>query len=271
MKSLKINLIIVCLLIVASTNAQKKRATISDGERAAASWAVQNLMSTHEYYHAAGMNTEELDAYWVDIKGPNANTATFASPAWVMNGIETIRGAYGKKNQENREKALEAISKKDPTVKNIPENLGAGHEWVMHTSTTPVIEIAGDGKTAKGIWYSPGMGLMTDIDNPEVKVNGTFFWEKYGADFIKENGVWKIWHMQMAYDYTPSTNKGSDWLDFEKKNTAVQAGEKKDALGMPKGFTKPNYSYPAYTPQRVTKIYPPIPEAYYTFKETFSY
>ena len=249
-------------------------AHLSAGEIANIRWEVQNLMSKHEYYHAAGMNREEVDALWVDRNGKNAESATFASPMWVMNGIEVIRGAYGDENHSRKEEALRKLSEIDPSVENTPENLGAGFEWVMHTSTTPVIEVAGDGQTAKGIWYSPGMGLMTQIIDGEPVVKGTFFWEKYGGDFILEDGKWKIWHLQMAYDFTPSVSEGGNWTDFSKKNEAVQAGEQEDNpmnMEMPPGFSKPAYSYPMYSPQRPGIIYPKIPEPYYTFSETFSY
>lgn len=277
MKTLSTTLLLAATVWTGTALGQsaKNRPVVPDGERAYATIQVQNLMSKHEYYHAAGMNMEEVDALWVNGKGKFAANATFASPIWVMNGIATIRGAYGEENQRNRQKALEAISKVNPNVKNTPENLGAGHEWVMHTSRTPVIEVAGDGQSAKGIWYSPGMGLMTQIvDGKEVKVQGTFFWEKYGADFVKENGVWKIWHMQMAYDFTPSISSGGNWTDFSKKGGG-EAGERPDGpMGqkeLPPGFTKPKYSYPLYSPERPGIIYPKIPEPYYTFSETFSY
>ena len=48
-----------------------------------------------------------------------------------------------------------------------------------------------------------------------------------------------------------------------------EAGERSDA--MPAGFTKPLYSYPAYTPRRPGIIYPQLPQPYYTFSETFNY
>jgi hypothetical protein len=245
----------------------KGRPLIGDAERALAMWQVQAVMSKHEYYHAAGLNSEEIDALWVSPNGEYAKSATFASPAWVMNGLDTVKRAYGEQNQQNRVKALEALSRVDPSVKNVPENLGAGHEWAMHTSTTPVIEIAGDGKTAKGIWYSPGMGLMTSIVAGKPQVHGTFFWEKYGGDFIRENGQWKIWHLQMAYDFTPQLD--GKWLEFGKPKGMKEAGERMQA--MPPGFSQPKYSYPPYSPQRASIIYPPIPEPYYTFSETFSY
>ncbi|MFO1400988.1 MAG: nuclear transport factor 2 family protein [Steroidobacteraceae bacterium] len=246
----------------------KGRPLIGDAERALAMWQVQGVMSKHEYYHAAGLNSEEIDALWVSPTGEYAKTATFASPAWVMNGLDTVKRAYGEQNQQNRVKALEALSKVDPSVKNVPENLGAGHEWAMHTSTTPVIEVAGDGKTAKGIWYSPGMGLMTSIVDGKPQVRGTFFWEKYGGDFVKEDGQWKIWHMQMAYDFTPQLD--GKWLEFGKPKGMKEAGERMQQE-MPPGFSKPKYSYPSFSPQRSSIIYPPIPEPYYTFGETFSY
>jgi hypothetical protein len=184
--------------------AKRKKSALSDGEKAYVALQVQNLMSKHSYYHAAGMHLEELADIWVDENGPNAATATFSSPAWTMVGISGIKKYYWDVNQENKEKELEAISKLYPEIKNIPENLGAGHEYAMHTTTTPIIEIAGDGKTAKGIWYSPGIGLSGRINGKNVTYGGTFFWEKYGADFIYENGEWKMWHCQMWYDWTPS-------------------------------------------------------------------
>jgi hypothetical protein len=260
--------------------ASKARPTISDGQRALAMWEVQKLMSKHEFLHAAIQNEYELEHLWVDASGPYAKSATFGSPAWVMNGLDTIKRAYGRATEDSKAKALEAVSKIDPNIKNIPENLGAGSEWVMHTSTTPVIEVAGDGKTAKGVWFSPGMGLMPSIDGTSVKVRGTFFWEKYGGDFVKEHGQWRIWHLQMAYDYTPgldehmTENLGRQGEPAAASDGAKGAGrEAGERMGgaLPEGFTKPKFSYPAYNYDRVPTIYPKLPEPYYTFSETFSY
>jgi len=265
-------------LLVSNVAFAEKRATISQGEMAYAALQVQNTMSKHAYYHAAGMNLEEVDHLWVDAKGPNAKTATFASPMWVMYGLETVRNAYGKENQANREKALKAIQAVDPKIEFTEANLGAGHEWAMHTNTTPIIEVAGDGKTAKGVWYSPGVGLMAKVHGDDAEVNSVFFWEKYAGDFINENGKWKIWHLQMAYDFTPGfpaeMTKAfaiiNGDLDASGDGGPMrEAGERMAEL--PPGFQKPTYSYPLYSPARPGLIYPRLPEPYYTFKETFSY
>jgi len=255
------------------------RPMIPDGRRALDTWAIQNTMSRHEFYHAAIRNLEEIDTFWVSRTGPFARSATFSSPGWVMNGIETVRRAYGQRSHSDAELALDAIRKVDPSI--TAEDYGAGSEWVMHTSTTPIIEIAGDGKTAKGVWYSPGIGLMGRTDNSKIGVTGTLFYEKYGGDFVKENGVWKIWHLQMAYDFTPSLpqemvdailaslgNMAAPAADATR-SPGREAGERSAA--MPEGFSKPIYSYPGYSPRRHSVIYPQLPQPYYTFSETFNY
>lgn len=257
----------------------KARKTISDGERAAATWAVQNLMSRHEYMHAAGLNLEEVDSFWVSRDGAFAKTAAFASPGWVMNGIETIRNAYGKGSRADAEAARKALAAVDPSVQDTEAFFGAGAEWVMHTSTTPIIEVAGDGQTAQGAWYSPGVGIMPTIVDGKVKLTPMMFWEKYGGDFVKENGVWKIWHLQMAYDFVPGLpaemvaelNKKLGDLAWKglAGGVAVESGERMNGA-LPPGFSKPRYSYPAYSPQRASVVYPHLPKPYYTWGETFN-
>lgn len=256
----------------------EQRASISNGEKAYAALQVQNTMSRHAYYHAAGMNLEEVTHLWVSENGQHAKSATFASPMWVMAGIEVIKGAYGKVNQENREKALKTLQAVAPELEFTEANLGAGHEWAMHTNTTPIIEVAGDGKTAKGAWYSPGMGLMAKIVGDDAQVNSVFFWEKYAGDFVLEDGKWKIWHLQMAYDFTPGLPKEmverfeliKGERDIAEDTGPMQQAGERDG-GLPPGFKKPTYSYPIFSPTRPGLIYPRLPEPYYTFSETFSY
>ena len=297
---------VVAFLMSSGTYAAdaKNRPTISDAERALAMWQVQNTMSKHAYYHAAGLHLEELADIWVNENGPWAKTATFASPGWIMKGVAAVKKYYGQVNQDNKVKELEQISKVYPEVKNVPENMGAGHEFAMHTLTTPIIEIAGDGKTAKAVWYSPGLGLSSHINGENVTVGSTFFWEKYGADFVKEDGQWKIWHCQMFYDFTPSfpasmterLGKGSAQTlqggpggapgggapggpgggqagargqGDRAGQGAIEAGERMTA-GSADMVDNPK-KYKPYGPTRVPEIMPQFPEPYYTFSETFSY
>ncbi len=269
----------------------KKRPEISHAEKAYISWQVQNVMSKHAYYHAAAMHVEEIRDIWVTATGPNAKTAKFSSPGWIMQGISTIMENYGEAKHKDNQQLLEKVSQLYPEIKNVKENLGAGSEWVMHTNTTPIIEVAGDGKTAKGIWYSPGLGLNPRFEGKSVSVGGTFFWEKYGADFIEENGVWKLWHCQMFYDFTPPL-PASMTASLNAGETAAQAaGPPPGGPGGPgpgqsfvekgermtqeelaqEGMHDNPVKYKSFSPTRVPQIMPRFPEPYYTFSETFSY
>lgn len=62
--------------------------------------------------------------------------------------------------------------------------------------TTPVVEIAGDGKTAKGMWNVQGS------DN-DITAQGPISNWSIGylcIDFIREGDSWKIWHLMYVED-----------------------------------------------------------------------
>jgi hypothetical protein len=80
----------------------------------------------------------------------------------------------------------------------------------IHTLTTPVIEVAADGQTARAIFFSPGVDTNPRQDGT---VTASWCWIKYGADFIREGGKWKIWHLS-AYGLFNSDYYTS-WADKE--------------------------------------------------------
>lgn len=78
----------------------------------------------------------------------------------------------------------------------------------VHELTTPVIEIAKDGKTAKGMWYTIGPNTFFD------PVKGTVaIWQviKYYHDFVKENGKWKFLHYRAHLVFRSRFEKG--WVN----------------------------------------------------------
>lgn len=187
----------------------KGRPEISAGERALAMMEVQNAFSKHAYYHQVGQHCEEMEDIWVKEDGTYGPTATWRTMGSVYEGIPLIREYYCTYNLNNMKKSLAELSKKIPSVKNIPENIGAGHEYVMHTQETPVIEVAGDGKTAKGIWYSIGQSVRGDVDTDgNSSVSTGWMWEKYAVDFAYEDGKWKIWHLENIMDQGPVESGG---------------------------------------------------------------
>jgi hypothetical protein len=153
----------------ASAPAQKASLT-TRLERLQAVRDVQNLMSRYTYYQSADMQEETIALFAQHTPG------TRAEMMWgIYDGLDSIKKCY----------LLDHLQKKDTKART----------GVMHidTLTTPIIQVAGDGKTAKGIWMSPGLDSSIVDGKPEAD----WAWFKYGTDFIKEDGVWKIWHLHI--------------------------------------------------------------------------
>jgi len=241
-----------------------ERPTLSKAEMAYEALQVQNTYSKHGYYHAyPQLYCEELEDIWVDENGPNAETASWRNAQGIWQGMKKIKDWYCTATEENLKIKLEAISKVYPEIQNVPENLGAGSGYTIHTQTTPIIEVAGDGKTAKGLWYSPGIMTNAVIKNGKVDTNGGWFFEKYAVDFIKEDGEWKIWHIGMYYDPTPP-GWGAEG-DVDMTGGSARIAQLMEA-------SRPNPEpYEVWSPKSVLKLAPRFPEPYYTFSETFSY
>ena len=78
------------------------------------------------------------------------------------------------------------------------ENLGVG-DLESRLAANPYIVIAGDGLSAKGVWFSPA--VKAEI-GPDGELHGRYQQERIGVDFVKEDGQWKIWHYQVYPDFT---------------------------------------------------------------------
>jgi len=132
-----------------------------------------------------------------------------------------------------------------------------------HPLTTPVIEVAGDGKTAKGVWISPGYETRHD---PETKQPmGCFVYTKYGVDFVKENEKWKIWHYHVYRVFMTPWNVPftEEWeKNVGDKQMPFAAGKRSD---LPTTVDKP------YSKDTARELVPAPPEPYETWSDTFSY
>lgn len=143
------------------------------------------------------------------------------------------------------------------------ELYGVGQLGVKPVDTF-VVEIAGDGQTAKGIWSLHG----TYADVTPAGPVAYWDWGYYCVDFVLEDGAWKIWHMQYLTDINNPT--GGDWA---KAPQQFPEDEKFAAL---KEFKFPEPNVPVvlrenYYSGRPFAESPALPEPYETFGETFSY
>jgi hypothetical protein len=145
---------------------------------------------------------------------------------------------------------------------------------IQHTLTTPVIEIAGDGKTAKGIWISPGH--ETGPNRRTGTLQGQWAWCKYGCDFVKEDGRWRLWHYHVYATFI--TPYDTDWVNTPQSGTQPagppEGGEPPPGPGPMGDMPQPNvpttYHNP-YSKDYVAEMVPAPPLPYETFDDTFSY
>lgn len=136
----------------------------------------------------------------------------------------------------------------------------------VDANTTPIIEVAEDLRTAKGMWLCPEMGTKRLRDG---RFQGSTGYIHRCADFYCESGRWKLWHYRVFH--LSNAPVGKSWTDPD----VVAANSVNQADAFP-DFKPDRPSEPgtgrmwSWRPDRPT-FAPPLPVPYRTFSETFSY
>lgn len=151
---------------------------------------IKKLVYKRGVYIANDWRARELDELWV--KEPeHQKTAAFGKNIGWYVGMDNIRAWYDKKH-------------------------GDGY-MAFHPASTGLVELAGDGATAKGLFYA--IANETE-DNGDGTAKALWMPEKIAFDFIKEGDEWKIWHLVAAVDLV--SEAGTDYSeqdpypDYEK-------------------------------------------------------
>lgn len=134
----------------------------------------------------------------------------------------------------------------------------------MKSLVAPVIEIAADGATAKGIWTIHGM-------NTKLTAAGQVsYWERayVAGDFVWEDGAWKVWHLLYVQDLDAPS--GTNWAAPAPEYPADPAYAALADFQFPEPNVKMTV-YETYSAARPFYAPPAYPEPYETFAETFSY
>jgi hypothetical protein len=258
MKTLLAAVLLACAAWAGATGAaaQQKDAcgkpmtTAMKAQRAADILEIQNVASAHEYYHSAVLHQEEIDNIWSKRE----------DVAWKNNV----------KYYSDRKSFMQFYA---VDIKHV--NL-VGLLW-FHMLTTPVIEVAGDGQTAKAVWLS--FGNVTDEAMGAEKGNiPQWAEEKYAMDFIKEEGCWKIWRLRTYVEFNSPFDKSWTELNFKAPADASNAWPPETAsnrattgAGAAQPYQTGQY-YIGYDPKRQKPAYEPAPPApYCSWKDVKSY
>ena len=223
--------------------------------------AIENLMGKAVYYEIYRWCDKIWEECWTK-KAPDPMLGF--NNGWYK-GSDAI-SEYYKKNKELavlRTKLVYAANPEEFEGKTEEEVFGAGALDVSNLST-PIVEIAEDGLTAKGLWYN--MRGITDYDATGI---ATFHdWGWLAADFVYEDGQWKIWHMVTATDLY--WRAGETWTEPMKELPVLPEYAAINDFKLPEPNV-PMEVYEKWHNRRVNVDYPGLPKPYATFAETFSY
>lgn len=156
----------------------------SDDELIRRVWDVEEikkLVYKRGVYIANDWRARELDELWVR-EPEHRKTAAFGKNIGWYVGLDNIRAWYEKKH-------------------------GDGY-LAFHPASTGLVELAGDGKTAKGLFYS--IANETEA-NGDGTAKALWMPEKIAFDFVKEGDEWKIWHLVAAVDLV--SEAGTDYSE----------------------------------------------------------
>lgn len=206
-------------------------------ERAEAAVEIQNLLAKYELLQTACMHDEQPLLF--AQKAPDVSFEIYGKGIFV--GIEKIR-----------EQFTHGWSKLYQTVNGATDHTG---HMVIHMLTSPLVEVAGDCNTAKGIWLSPGVTTRPLKD----RYLTAWAWLKYGADFIREDSEWKIWHLHIYSFFTTPYEK--NWVENSKLTSKPPVIAEEDRVEP----TRPSTHFWTYRTDATPDYTPTAPGPYETW------
>ena len=222
---------------------------------------IQNVMGKYAMMTMICKQTDITGKLWAQ----KADKPTLArNNGWYV-GLEAIQGYYQAvaDNLAAKARLLKTIFPAQLGGKSDQEAFGAGEHY-PRPLTSPLVEVAADGQTAKGLWHC--QGAYNDVETCGPVANWT--WGYFAVDFIRTEDGWKLWHMSYTNDVDCIC--GQSW-----------GKEKQPLPDLPEFAALADFHYPPYTVEKTLReLYTParphtdcprIPEPYNTFAETFSY
>lgn len=223
--------------------------------------AVKNLMGKYALTMLLEERAQAFERFWSDREDVclGFNDGWYAGPE----AIQAFYKAQAERTGAESRLLLELFPEKLADLRE-EEKYGVGHLDNRPVSA-PVIAVAEDGETAKGMWTC--FGCYTAFD-PGCGPQSRWNWSVYAGDFRKENGVWKIWHLQYLTEI--DTLCGSDWTKPKRPEKARQEFAPLASAAIP-GPNVPARLHEPWSEKRAAAKLPSLPRAYRTFSETFSY
>ena len=221
---------------------------------------IRNIMGRISHDYAVKQESEVYARYW-----SRREDVCLGLNHGFYKGAAAVSGYYQALGEEIAlsSQLIQKLFPKELGGKTAEEVMGVGMITYLPFESQ-VIEIADDGKTAKGIWNVRGSGCHLTVGGPVA--NWFFGWA--AVDFVLEDDAWKILNMQLLFNIDHQC--GSAFCDEEKVFEPVPGLEPIGAFKMPEPNV-PAKVFETFYPDRPKAVSPRCPEPYETFEKTFSY
>jgi hypothetical protein len=242
----------------------KKHLTLSQRiHNAEGAQSAEYLHSRHSFLHAATHCKEEWGEIW-----SRSDDISWAHGFGRWRGFNAVwRGSVTCYNWRG-------ISPYKDMYDLVPEiswltDFRSLSEVAMHTLGTDIVEVADDGKTARASFVTPG--VVYSALQPNMKYKGGALWERYGSDFIYEDGEWKYLHEQVCPDLFGSFDVNNAGADLYKNlvNPPPPMPPPPEMYEM--RLTDPGPLHNNYNPVQTVQNTCPWPEPYLTMDNKNTY
>lgn len=227
-----------------------------------ASQQVENVKARHTYYHGRADATGEWANIW-----SKSDDCSWAHAFGRMRGFDQVWwGSVADYDKMAMENAIEMREIYPETTGKDPRPL---MEASVHTLVTDVIEVAEDGMSARGSFITPG--VIHSTLTPEKEKYCNVLWERYGSDFVCEDGEWKYLHEHVCPDI-PGRLDMMNWAadEYARITAPVVKEQMQATLGCPP-VTDPGPMHQPYSVLSAPQNTVPWPEPYKTLDNDNTY
>ena len=220
---------------------------------------VQNIMGKYTLHYCI-MQEYELMKYW----SSREDISLAVNTGWFLGQMDVAAFYEARRVEiETASRLIKARFPKELGDKSDQEVMGVG-QIAYRPIDTPVIEVADDLKTAKGLWVVRGSYNRVTPGGPV----SYWDWSYLAVDFLEEDGQWKIWHLQDLYEVNVEQGLNLTDTPAESPEDPAFAEIRNIPAAKPSVPVTVRRTYAADRPLTPS---PEVPVPYDTFANTFTY
>ena len=161
--------------------------------------------SVHSYYNFKFRGLGGRPDRYSPMKWVNGDNIVGSHSFGGMVGYENAEIGWGGGRKDPEQTKRMAAMQKENNLKMYPQlekiyDMGTIGSVGMHSVANSVFEVAEDGMSCRASFYTPG--IMAGNAGRTGKLDGSIMWERYGTDWLFEEGEWRTVHNMVAEDFT---------------------------------------------------------------------